>query len=70
MKKTSSFVAILGFVCFGLLTGCQKQETAKMPDAVVTNAPAVPAAPDTNAPAAPAPAAPGTNAPAAPAPAQ
>jgi len=49
--------AVFSFVCVGLLVGCQKKETAAMPDMPATNsAPATPAAPATNAPAAPAPA--------------
>jgi hypothetical protein len=64
MKKTLSLAAIFGFVCVGLLAGCQKKETTTPPEAPAANTPAAPAAPapDTNAPAAPA--VPATNAPA------
>jgi hypothetical protein len=53
MKKLFSLIAVLGLVCVGLLTGCNKQETAApTPDMPSTNAPAMPStnAPSTNAP--------------------
>jgi len=48
MKKLLTLAAVFGFVCVGLLTGCQKSETTTTPEAPSTNAPEMPA---TNAPA-------------------
>ena len=48
MKRFYAFIVLLGLVMGTVLTGCNKDEstTPKAPD---TNAPAVPAAPSTNA---------------------
>jgi len=48
MKKMLSFVALLGLICGGLLTGCQKKADTTTPSTPTpsTNAPAT-----TNAPA-------------------